>query len=201
MSSKGGPKVRALCGKVNLDRVSGDGVGFPASHGESHGSELSAAQSAAHQQARISQTDEDGLGTRRLVPAAEEGAQASHRTSTVEAPEPLTRERLPRRVRLTRGSDLTACLEAGRRRRTPHLDLAWRPNPAGYARIGIIVPRHQCSAVARNRLRRRLREILRRVVAPQLPPIDLVVRAKRAAYSAPFAMLRAELTDAIALLS
>jgi ribonuclease P protein component len=63
--------------------------------------------------------------------------------------------------------------------------------------MGIIVPRFQSSAVARNRLRRRLREILRRDVLPQLPPIDIVVRAKRAAYAATFAVLRAELTDVV----
>jgi ribonuclease P protein component len=50
--------------------------------------------------------------------------------------------------------------------------------------------------VARNRLRRRLREILRREVA-SLPAVDLVVRAKRAAYGAPFATLLAELTECV----
>jgi RNase P protein component len=49
-------------------------------------------------------------------------------------------------------------------------------------------------------LRRRLREILRREVLSQLPPIDLVIRAKRSAYAAPFAVLRAELTDAASAL-
>lgn len=57
--------------------------------------------------------------------------------------------------------------------------------------------------MARNRLRRRLREILRRDVLPlrQLPPIDLVIRAKRGAYAAPFAALRAELTDVVSMLT
>jgi RNase P protein component len=52
-------------------------------------------------------------------------------------------------------------------------------------------------------LRRRLREILRRDVLPfhQLPPIDVVIRAKRATYSAPFAALRAELTDVVSALT
>lgn len=59
-----------------------------------------------------------------------------------------------------------------------------------------MVPRYQFTAVARNRLRRRLREILRRQLA-SLPAVDLVVRAKRAAYAAPFAMLRAELTETV----
>ena len=135
------------------------------------------------------------MGACHTVSPAQKGAQAPHRAPAVQTPEPVTRERFPRRARLTRGSDLTSCWEAGRRRRTPHLDLAWRPNSAGHARMGIIVPRFQSSAVARNRLRRRLREILRRDVLPQLPPIDLVVRAKRVAYAATFAVLRAELTD------
>ena len=141
------------------------------------------------------------MGACHIVPAAQEGAQAPHRAPALEASEPVTRERFPRRARLTRGSDLTSCWEAGRRRRTTHLDLAWRPSPTGHARTGIIVPRHQSSAVARNRLRRRLREILRRDLLPQLPPIDLVIRAKREAYAAPFAALRAELTDVVRALT
>lgn|SRR5574342_172724 len=141
------------------------------------------------------------MGACRFVPTPQKGTQASHRPPPLQTPEPLTSERFPRRVRLTRGADLTACWEAGQRRRTPHLDLAWRPNPAGRARAGLVVPRFQSSAALRNRLRRRLREILRREVMPQLPPIDLVIRAKRAAYTAPFAVLRAELTDATSALS
>jgi ribonuclease P protein component len=61
--------------------------------------------------------------------------------------------------------------------------------------VAIVVPRFQFTAVARNRLRRRLREVLRRGVLAALPPVDLIVRAKRAAYAAPFVKLRAELTD------
>lgn len=168
-----------------------------------YGSDVSAAQSATHQQARIPCADENGVGTCHTVAPPQEGAQAPHRAAALQAPEPVTRERFPRRARLTRGSDLTSCWEAGRRRRTPHLDLAWRPNATGHARMGIIVPRFQSSAVARNRLRRRLREILRRDVLPllQLPAIDVVIRAKRVTYAAPFAALRAELTDVVSTLT
>ena len=62
--------------------------------------------------------------------------------------------------------------------------------------MGIVVPRFQQTAVARNRLRRRLRELLRRDPLRTLPAVDLVVRAKRTAYAASFADLRAELTEA-----
>jgi len=104
-------------------------------------------------------------------------------------------------VRITRGSELTSCWEAGRRRRTPHLDVAWCHSLLGHARLGLIVPRHQSSAVARSRLRRRLREILRRDVLGTLPAVDLVIRAKRSAYTASFAVLRAELTGAVETLT
>lgn len=74
--------------------------------------------------------------------------------------------------------------------------MAWRHNDSGHARTGIIVPKYQSSAVERNRLRRRLREIIRRELQRRLPAIDLVVRARRSAYAASFAVLRAELTGA-----
>ncbi len=80
--------------------------------------------------------------------------------------------------------------------RTPHLELAWRPREGGGPRAAIVVPRYHYGAVARNRLRRRLREILRREVLPALGAVDLVVRAKRSAYAAPFAVLRGELAAA-----
>ena len=100
-------------------------------------------------------------------------------------------------MRLARGPELAACWEQGRRLRTPHLDLAWRLSPLGHPRMAIVVPRFQFTAVARNRLRRRLREILRRYPVASLPAVDLVVRAKRAAYAAPFARLRAEVAASV----
>jgi ribonuclease P protein component len=71
--------------------------------------------------------------------------------------------------------------------------MIWADNTLGHPRIGLIVPRFRSTAVARNRLRRRLKEIWRREVAPTLPALDVVVRARREAYAAPFDALRAEL--------
>ena len=85
--------------------------------------------------------------------------------------------------------------------RTSHLDLAWRPNPMGHPRLAVVVPRFQFTAVARNRLRRRVKEILRRDALPSLAAVDLVVRAKRTAYAVSFAALRAELADLMSRIS
>lgn len=61
-------------------------------------------------------------------------------------------------------------------------------------RVGIIVPRHSHSAVDRNRIKRRLREIVRteRLVASGAG--TMVVFALPAAYGASFDTLRNELT-------
>lgn len=136
------------------------------------------------------------MGTRDTRAAPEEGAEAPHGAASVQEPERLTRERYPSRVRLSRGADLVQCWESGRRVRMRRLDVAWRPNSQGHARAGIVVPRFGETAVARNRLRRRVREILRRELLRTLPAVDLVVRAKPGAYTARFAELRAELADA-----
>lgn len=76
--------------------------------------------------------------------------------------------------------------------RTGHLDFLWLDNTAGLPRMGLIVPKFQSTGVARNRLRRRLKELWRREVQGRVAPFDLLVRARREAYGATFAALRSE---------
>jgi ribonuclease P protein component len=66
-------------------------------------------------------------------------------------------------------------------------------NTTGHARMGLIVPKFQSSAVARNRLRRRLREIWRLELQPHQPAWDLIIKARREAYGALLDTLRGEL--------
>ena len=68
-------------------------------------------------------------------------------------------------------------------------------NSAGQPRMGLIVPKYQSTAVARNRMRRRLREIWRRYLQPDQPAWDVIIRARRDAYRASFDRLRAELAE------
>ena len=138
-------------------------------------------------------SDGDALGARDTVTSSQEGSQAADREDRVEARGPVTAtERLPRPHRLARSVDLKRCLEQGRRRRTRHLEFIWCDNSSGHPRMGLIVPRYQSSAVARNRLRRRLREGWRREVEGMQGSCDLVVRARREAYSASFTELRSQ---------
>ncbi len=73
--------------------------------------------------------------------------------------------------------------------------MIWTDNTTGHPRMGLIVPKFQSSAVARNRLRRQLREIWREDLQPHQPAWDLVIRARREAYGAAFGALRDNLLD------
>jgi ribonuclease P protein component len=75
-----------------------------------------------------------------------------------------------------------------------------RPLPGGGPRVGIIVPRYGRSAVARNTVKRRLRELARLELLPALllrAPLDVVVRAAPSAYAASYQLLRVALQKAV----
>lgn len=87
--------------------------------------------------------------------------------------------------------------QQGKRSRTAHLDVFDSASPFAYPRVGVVVPKHRRTIVERNRLKRRLREVLRREVVPRLHAVgldtDLLVRARKEAYLATFSQLRDEL--------
>jgi ribonuclease P protein component len=75
---------------------------------------------------------------------------------------------------------------------TPHLDVRFTTSAQLIPRIGLIVPKHKQSAVDRNRLRRRLRELIRLHLLPEVLKGDTLIRAKADAYAVTFESLRAE---------
>jgi len=159
---------------------------------------VQSAEPEARQQARLSDAYGDAVGARGAVAAPQEGAQATHGPDPVEASGRLTAERLPRSYRIARATELRALMSQGKRRRTDHLDLFTRPSPVGHSRLAVVVPRYAHNAVRRNQLRRRLREIARRLVLPSVPaPTDVGVRARAAAYQATFETLRQEMVGAL----
>ena len=60
-------------------------------------------------------------------------------------------------------------------------------------RAGIVVPRYGQSAVQRNTVKRRLRELVRQRLLPLPLSLDIVIWAQRAAYSASFEQLAREM--------
>jgi ribonuclease P protein component len=77
-----------------------------------------------------------------------------------------------------------------------HLDVRVLASPFGLSRIGIVVPRHQHSAVDRNKLKRRLRELVRVELLPAMrgtAPIDIAIRARKEGYATTMDALRADI--------
>jgi ribonuclease P protein component len=82
----------------------------------------------------------------------------------------------------------------GKRIRTRHLDVRILASPLGHPRVGLVVPRYSRSAVARNRLKRRLRELARTRLLSVSLSVDIVIRARPDAYGATFSDLEADTT-------
>jgi len=66
-------------------------------------------------------------------------------------------------------------------------------SPLLHPRIGFVVPKYGRTAVARNRLKRQLREITRIELLPALPCVDIVIKTRPAAYTARFSILTDQL--------
>jgi len=101
----------------------------------------------------------------------------------------------PRRNRLTRSKDIQAVIREGKRIRTTHLDVRVLASPLAFPRVAIVVPRHQQTAVNRNRLKRRLRELVRMELLPSLrerAALDVAIRARREAYATAISSLLAD---------
>lgn len=62
-----------------------------------------------------------------------------------------------------------------------------------HARAGIVVPKHRHKIVERNRVKRRLRELVRIKLLPGLEGIDVLIRAKPEAYDSSFTQLAGDL--------
>lgn len=61
-----------------------------------------------------------------------------------------------------------------------------------FARVGFVIPKYKQSGVDRNRLKRRLRELVRIELLPTLKPSDVVLRVTPAAYTRDFEALQLE---------
>ena len=78
------------------------------------------------------------------------------------------------------------------------LQMAPADQPYPAVRVGFTVSRRVGNAVARNRVRRRLREIARMIIPAQArPDLDYVLVGRQAALSRDFAALRQDLVEAL----
>lgn len=80
--------------------------------------------------------------------------------------------------------------------RTASLDVRALASLHAFPRVGFVIPKYKHSGVERNRLKRRLRELIRLEVLPELAPVDLVFKVLPVAYARNFETLRAEVLQA-----
>ncbi|WP_110180840.1 ribonuclease P protein component [Nocardioides solisilvae] len=105
---------------------------------------------------------------------------------------------LPRAARLTRGEGFRVAVRAGRRAGTRTMVVHWHDEGPAPVEVGFVVSKAVGNAVARNRVKRRLRHLTREHLQ-ELPGRGvLVVRALPDAAAAGHEALRADLTRGLA---
>ena len=87
---------------------------------------------------------------------------------------------------LTRRGEFKHVFEQGRKFPSHHLILYVHSNGLEQSRLGFVVSRKVGNAVARNRVKRRLREIFRKLLAESPLCCDIVVVARSTAAEAEF---------------
>lgn len=80
---------------------------------------------------------------------------------------------------------------------TEHLEARASASLLLHPRVGIVVPKYRQTIVSRNLVKRRLRELARIRLLPNLGRVDLLLRAKPPAYGTTFDQLASDV-DAIA---
>ena len=108
-----------------------------------------------------------------------------------------TRERFPRRSRLTKRSEFLTLSRLGKRVHTSHFVVLSQGNDTGENRLGITVTTRVGKAVTRNRIKRLVREFFRRRRGDAPHARDIVVIAKRGAEKLSLSEVAGELRGAL----
>ena len=100
---------------------------------------------------------------------------------------------LPRECRVTRRAEYDAVYREGQRRSSREFTIFVRANGLDLSRFGWSIKRALGTAVRRNRIRRRIREILRLHRQEIAPGWDIVIHPRSSAATANFTALTDEL--------
>ncbi|HVB36044.1 MAG TPA: ribonuclease P protein component [Candidatus Acidoferrales bacterium] len=120
-------------------------------------------------------------------------ASVSGAPSTNIAHSKPVKRNLPRESRLVRRSEFEAVYREGRRRSSSTFLIFLRGNGLPRNRFGMSVKKALGNAVVRNRIRRRIREVLRLHREEILPGWDVVIHPSRSVATLEFTKLEADL--------
>ena len=99
----------------------------------------------------------------------------------------------PKTFRLLRRAEFRRVYDHGQRRGSPLCTIFFRPNGLPHTRVGITTPRALGKAVTRNRVRRRIREVVRLNQGSLAAGWDVVVNPRALVAEVGFDKLRREL--------
>ena len=120
--------------------------------------------------------------------------RAARRAVTGSLPFRAGRLDFPREARLVRRGDFDAVYRAGKRRSNSHFTVFLRANQLPHSRLGFSIKKALGGAVVRNRIRRRVREIVRCHRLEIAAGWDIVIHPKSNVAKAEFATLAADLS-------
>ena len=117
-------------------------------------------------------------------------------------PSPGTGRKNPRSGRLLRHADFEQVYKQGRRHFSTHMTVFYLRRAEGEGlRVGFTVSRALGGAVARNRMKRRLREAVRLSRPSAGPAADLVINPKKSVRTVAFSDLLAEVNRAFEVIA
>ena len=130
----------------------------------------------------------------RQRPQASDGVDPAQTTALTPRP---ARVRFPKAARVRRRGEFLRVQRVGRRKSGAHFVVLTTPARAGRSRLGITVSRRVGDAVARNRIKRLVREFFRHNQARIHPAQDVVVIARPGASDANYPDVQRELQTAL----
>jgi ribonuclease P protein component len=105
----------------------------------------------------------------------------------------------PKAVRLLRHADFERVYQQGRRHFSPSMTVFFLERESGEGpRVGLTVGKVLGNAVTRNRIKRRMREALRKNFGPLSAKVDVVINPKKSAIALELPKLEAEIERALA---
>ena len=128
---------------------------------------------------------------------AQKGPKSSDSKTPQQVRRGLERTTFGPKLRLTRPREFEHVRRSGRRIQTSVLTVWIARGSTSQPRVGIVVGLHRQSAIARNKLKRRLRHIVRTEILPRATePYDATVIVRPSAYAATFNTLRSSVVEA-----